>query len=353
MSRQLWVAAPLADRLDDEKVLKAVGESLPGGAATRKDADYWQWKHRTNPAGQSLGYLAETHDAAKVVGVRAFMRWRMQAPQGDRYDCVRAVDTVTDPGFRGQGIFSKLTHMALTEAEARDVALVFNTPNANSAPGYLKMAWQVVGRLPVYIKPISYFKLAGAVLNRHRRAARGDAAEEQEFGIAELPDWRAAVQLPGFLEMAESHEADRVCQGLRTLRDEPYLAWRYGQHPHVRYRVFCLRNQAGVVEAAAVMRANIRYGLKELVLTELWSQNASPALMQRCLSRLVKRVDADYLIAHARQGSTELKALKRGMFLPAYKQGIELYSRPIALNALGVLGSSQGWDLSLGDLEMF
>lgn len=353
MNQQLWRPVPLGDHLGDPRVLKAVGESLPGGAATRKDADYWQWKHRTNPAGQSLGYLAETHDAAKVVGVRAFMRWRMQAPLGDRYDCVRAVDTVTDPNFRGQGIFSKLTHMALSEAGASDVALVFNTPNANSAPGYLKMGWQVVGALPLYIKPIRYFKLAGAVLSRHGRAVRGDAADEQEFGIAELPDWGEALQLPGFLEMAESHEAARVCQGLRTLRDEQYLAWRYGHHPHVRYRVFCLRNQVGVVEAAAVMRANIRYGLKELVLTELWSQNASAALLQRCISELVKQVDADYMIAHARQGSNEIKALKRGMFLPAYKQGIELYSRPIALNVLGVLSSSQGWDLSLGDLEMF
>lgn len=353
MTHQLWRPVPLSEHILDPRVFKAVGKSLPGGSATRKDADYWRWKHCTNPAGQSLGYLAESQDATEVVGVRAFMRWRMQAPHGSRYDCVRAVDTVTDPSFRGQGIFSKLTHLALSEAKASNVALVFNTPNANSSPGYLKMGWQIVGKFPLYIKPINYFKLAIALLNRHGRTARGDEADDKEFGVAELPDWGEAVQLPGFLDMVSSHETSRVSQGLRTLRDQQYLAWRYGQHPHVRYRVFCLIDSAGLVEAAVVMRANIRYGLKELVLTELWSQNACPVLMQRCISRLVKLVDADYLISHATKDSNERSALKRSLFLPAFKQGIQLFSRSIFLSTLGEYIDSSGWDLSLGDLEMF
>lgn len=352
MSEQRWSPAPLEGRLQDDSVLQAVSQSLPGGAATHKNMDYWQWKHCSNPAGESIGYLAEASDPAQVVGVRAFMRWQMLGPEGDTYSCVRAVDTVTDPAFRGQGIFSKLTQLSLSEAEAKGVALVFNTPNANSAPGYLKMGWQVVGKMPLYIKPLSYMRLAAGVLNRNRRSARGAAAEERDFGIADLPDWPAASEFPGFAAMMESHEGARCSSGLRTQRNQEYLAWRYGLHPHVRYRIYCLEEQGRPV-AAAVVRPNIRYGLKELVLTELWAKNADHQLMQRCLAELIKRVDADYLIAHGAASSPELAVLKKRGFLRAPKQGMTLYARPVSLKTLGTLGDTCGWDLSLGDLELF
>ena len=68
---------------------------------------------------------------------------------------MRAVDTATHPEYQGRGIFTRLTHAALDELEREGVAFVFNTPNDQSRPGYLKMGWDVVGRLPVLVRPRS------------------------------------------------------------------------------------------------------------------------------------------------------------------------------------------------------
>ncbi len=77
-----------------------------GETSTRKSETYWQWKHEENPFGPSPVLVAETD--GRLVGVRAFMRWAWS--QGnDTLSALRAVDTATDPDYRGQGIFKKLT----------------------------------------------------------------------------------------------------------------------------------------------------------------------------------------------------------------------------------------------------
>ena len=59
-------------------------------------------------------------------------------------DGVRAVDTATAPDVQRLGIFSRLTTEALEVCRADAVALVFNTPNDKSLPGYVKMGWRLV-----------------------------------------------------------------------------------------------------------------------------------------------------------------------------------------------------------------
>ena len=83
-------------------------------------------------------------------GFRTLMRWEFL--DGERVvRAVRAVDTATHPDYQGRSIFTRLTLHALDELVAEGVEFVFNTPNEQSRPGYLKMGWQVVGQLPTAV----------------------------------------------------------------------------------------------------------------------------------------------------------------------------------------------------------
>ena len=73
---------------------------------------------------------------------------------------VRAVDTATDPDYQGRGLFTRLTLQAIDELRAEGVDFVFNTPNDQSRPGYLKMGWQVVGTLPTHVRPTRWRNVA-------------------------------------------------------------------------------------------------------------------------------------------------------------------------------------------------
>ncbi|HYN17692.1 MAG TPA: GNAT family N-acetyltransferase, partial [Actinomycetes bacterium] len=133
---------------DLPRVLGLLEESLGGGPAGRRPPELFRWKHLDNPFGRSLLLVAEHED--RLIGLRAFMRWRFQA--GERtLAAVRAVDTATHPDFQGMGVFSRLTRAALDAMEGQ-VDLVFNTPNGKSGPGYLKLGWREVGRVPVAVR---------------------------------------------------------------------------------------------------------------------------------------------------------------------------------------------------------
>ena len=133
---------------DEPAVLALLVGALGEGPSGQRTPDFFRWKHLENPFGESLLLVAELD--GEIVGLRAFLRWGFTL--GDRsLRAVRAVDTATRHDQRGKGIFSTLTKAALAELRT-DTDLVFNTPNGSSRPGYLKMGWQEVGRVPVWIK---------------------------------------------------------------------------------------------------------------------------------------------------------------------------------------------------------
>jgi GNAT superfamily N-acetyltransferase len=80
-----------------------------------------------------------------------WLRWRFVAT-GRRWDAVRAVDTATHPEYQGRGIFRRLTTSSLDAAARGGRRHVFNTPNEQSRPGYLKMGWEEVGKLPSAVR---------------------------------------------------------------------------------------------------------------------------------------------------------------------------------------------------------
>ena len=147
-----------------------------------------------------------------------------------------------------------LTEQAVAELIAEGVGIVFNTPNDQSRPGYLKMGWSVVGRLPLTVRtaicarhpsvaPSS--RGSGAVVVALQRRARRRRRHSQTVG------GRSAAGSP-------------ASGGWRTDRTREYLAWRFGLEP-LHYRlllvsgdpaeggiVFRLRRRGPAVEAAVV-----------------------------------------------------------------------------------------------------
>ena len=198
----------------------------------RRPAEFFRWKHFDNPFGPSFMLLAEAD--GRVIGLRAFMRWRFTVA-GRQLTAVRAVDTATHPDYQGMGVFSRLTRAALDALDGQ-VDLVFNTPNDASRPGYLKLGWREVGRVPVAVRvrrPVRF----GLRAAPPRRPPAGHAAGRRPTRL--LGCWSAADQVERLLARGASRPAGR----LSTPRDLGYLRWRYGAAPLLGY--------AGVVEEQA------------------------------------------------------------------------------------------------------
>ncbi len=308
-------------------VLELLRASLGESPLLQRTPQLFRWKHIDNPFGRSVILVAEVNDT--IVGLRAFMRWQLDHG-GHLIECGRAVDTATHPGYLRRGIFKRLTMEALEVAHEVGLQLIFNTPNEQSRPGYLKMGWSDVGPIRVLIRPHP---------TRLLHARRESFPNLDELAPPATPidsDWRPAD------DPAYGHsDAESARTGLRTPRSSPYLKWRFAAHPKARY--------GAVVSASgtAVVRPNLRNGRAELIISDALGANPTEAVRAA-----VRGSKADYDVAAFPPGSPGRRAAQRaGMISVPGVAALRLVARPI--DALDIdLFNPESWRLALSDVEL-
>jgi GNAT superfamily N-acetyltransferase len=306
---------------DLPQILELLQSSL-GWVPDDQYASFFRWKHHANPFGRSPAWVAVDED--RIVGLRVWLRWRF-VERERRWDAVRAVDTATHPDHQGRGIFRRLTMQSLEVLRKQDVAFVFNTPNQNSRPGYLKMGWHQVGTLPVAVR----FGSPGAVLRAVKARVPADKwSLPSEAGSPALDALADGDELAALLDALP---ADRI----RTDLDPDVLRWRYGFAP-LHYRA--VRTQAGI----ALFRLRRRGPATECVIGHILAHDRAAA---RRLVREVARVaNADQVLQ-----LTDRLNVTSG-FIPLPGAGPTLTWREVNETSMPTLPR---WALTMGDIELF
>lgn len=286
---------------------------------------FLHWKHRESAFGPSPAWVA-LHDGT-VVGYRTFLRWRFLDDEGRTVRAVRAVDTATDPAYRGMGIFRTLTLRAVADLTLAGEGIVFNTPNDQSRPGYLKMGWSLARQLPVGVRPTGPRALGRMLASR----VPADLwSQETPVGLDAGPALADATIASALLQHAPR-------RGFRTDRTPEYLAWRTSFGP-LQYRLL-LASGADPAEGGIVFRLRRRGDAVEAAVVEQLVPDRRTGA--RLVRRLLSETGADYAIG--------LRTGPSAGLLPLPGQGPLLTTRPLAASA----PSPKDWTLTLGDVELF
>ena len=282
---------------DEPAVLALLVGALGEGPSGARTPDFFRWKHLENPFGESLLLVAELE--GEIVGFRAFLRWGFTL--GDQsLRAVRAVDTATREDQRGKGIFSTLTKAALAELRT-DTDLVFNTPNGSSRPGYLKMGWQEVGAVPVWVKvrrPVAFARGLRSAKPVKDRSIR-EITVTAPLATDSLGD---DAELRSFLG-----ELGRPAERIATPYSPEYLAWRYARAP-LGYRAIVTRT-SGRIEGIAIFRVRPRGRLWEATIAELLVRPDDRERRSDLIGRVAASAPVDHLTCHF---SARLGATRRG-----------------------------------------
>ena len=238
---------------DTAEVVSLLSACL-GWQADEDHPALFRWKHLENPLGPSYrgrrsGRRDRRFPSVRPLGVRS---------EGMVVTAARAVDTATHADFRGRHIFRRLTLRGLDEMAGRGVAFVFNTPNRESLPGYLRMGWQVVGRLPLSVRPGSALGLARMTRSRIP-ASRWPVTTTA--GVAAHVALADGAPIERLVAHAPAHGR------LRSHRTLAFLTWRYAGLPALGYRA--LRARESVDEGLVFFRLRRRGSATEAAIADI------------------------------------------------------------------------------------
>ncbi len=321
---------------DIPAILSCLKRSL-GEVSSPKTLAYWNWKHIDNPFGESPVLVAVEGD--KIVGVRAFMRWKWRW-KGKNYSALRAVDTATDPDYQGQGIFKKLTLSLVDSCSKNGDDFIFNTPNKQSKPGYLKMGWSEVGKLPVRLK-----------IRRPFSMIRNYFGKEVNLPVVDhaLPMFNLETALRNFDDSIARYPRP---SGLYTLKNKAYLTWRYVNCPIMHYYGY-LEGEGDEQALLIFYPKKQRLGV-ELRVCEIMANNPLALnRLKRSLRMIERRFKPDYWSVANLGDSVLTDAVKSAGFGKARKVGPVVTLRSLRDHIPVDWYEINPWDATLGDLELF
>ncbi len=307
-----------ATERDIPEILEVLKASL-GETSSKKTEAVWRYKHVENPYGKSLVLVATEKD--KLIGVRALMRWKWQL--GNQvFSALRAVDTATHPDHQGKGVFKKLTLKALELVKEQGDDFIFNTPNTQSLPGYLKMGWKEVDKLKILVKPVNPLNwLNNKTVNSY--TVNNTCAEGQLVKL-----------ILGYNKLKSE---ENKCY---TLKSPEYLLWRYENNPLQKYEVkgdqdFYL---AGYIKEHGYF--------KELRITEhIYNNGPGFQKINKAVKEFSKKFGAHLITS---------TGLNSGIgFSGNYGPVLTLRDVNLDSNLKQELLKLNNWSYTLGDLELF
>ncbi|GHA30292.1 hypothetical protein GCM10007103_09540 [Salinimicrobium marinum] len=237
-------------KIDYDNDVDEIIQLLNANFETDHTKEAFLWKHFANPFGQSYGLLAV--DNQRIVALRMFMRWEFIC-DNKIIKAIRPVDTCTDHAYRGKGLFKKITLQGL-ENIRDEYELIFNTPNENSKPGYLKMGWRTID---------SNFSYKVGLINFLKREEKFMEIPSNKIGFDKL--WME--ELP--------------CQ---TNISREYLDWRYSDKAYSIAKF----DDGGIV----VYKVTKLKGIKSIVLVDSFGDKKRSAhrLISVCSKNKAKAV---------------------------------------------------------------
>ncbi|MBC7830317.1 MAG: GNAT family N-acetyltransferase [Chitinophagaceae bacterium] len=302
---------------------------------------FWLWKHEQNAFGPSFVLLAQEND--EIIGVRAFMQWHWLW-NGKMYKAIRAVDTATHPSHQGKGIFKKLTLQQVEKCKQQGIHFVFNTPNEQSMPGYLKMGWEKQGRMPLKLKftrPIS--------LGYSKFFDKEKYAESVNEDLSPGQQWDGNII--GLFNSYNQPATDFI----RTSITGEYISWRYAENPLYRYNYFTDGKNYVLVSRIKNHSFTRELRIVDFILLNEQAKNRSVnSHMKKEVLDFAKKYKIDFISFSGQQYLFNKSYFQWMGIIPVRTLGPLVTVRDLNMQEqfAGLL-DIKNWNYSLGDMELF
>ncbi|UCF78341.1 MAG: GNAT family N-acetyltransferase [Candidatus Eiseniibacteriota bacterium] len=115
--------------------------------------DSWRRKHDENPLEENAPWAVGAFDGTRAVGFFSMLPLPLRV-DGQLVNSNQIIDLMTDPDYRGQGIFDKLAAALYQQMvdDGHQLSIAFNVPGTAAHKGHLKHGYKMLGPLVQYTK---------------------------------------------------------------------------------------------------------------------------------------------------------------------------------------------------------
>ena len=248
--------------------------SFPETVGTAVDSEqHYRWKFEQFPDAQSA-YQYVGGEGERVVGYYAALPYAYQV-DGVRHQCAMVCDVMTHPGYRGRGIFTQMGRFATGELAKAGLGFTTGYPiRSEVIPGHLKVGWQVVQKMPTYVRLLGVSGLLPAPLRPLGKVADVLVRAAQFWSLRDCAGYSAQVyDRDDFIRLvAQSESYERFLaswmagQPNALVKDAGFLDWRTAA-PGASYRFVALRSGEELVGVALARPTRLR-GIETLAVLD-------------------------------------------------------------------------------------
>jgi hypothetical protein len=339
-------------RVDDEAALPALFFNSFGRRIT---AEQWRWKLRGNPSPVDNAWTAASADNAPVFHYAGI-------PQRFSFDqelttCMVAVDAMTAPGHRRQGLLTRGVQTIHSAWRDGGVPFVLGLPNEQWGSRIRSLGWQTLFPLRWLVRPLRPWSMLCRRINlpTPERPVALDSWWNQLFLRHRTLD--AALSLRSTRSGDDAF--DRIwshCGSnsmFSAVRDGAWVKWRFLSAPHRKYVVTVAERGSEPVGYSAhyVMRGErATHGVLADILTKTADQAARDALLSKIITEL-RADNAESLATLAIPGTAHYRWLRRAGFFPRSEFSVEMVPLRPSL-PLEVMRQVRNWTLSGADFDV-
>lgn len=316
-------------------------------------SEYYDWQYRDGPYGPAKILLAKDDDG-NIIGVEPILPMKLSI-DGKNVMSSLSCNSIVDPNFRNQGIFSKLVSNILKLSNSKEISSIYSIPNTKSHKIFIKNGFTDICELPLLVRPL---KLSNYFPNPIKKIIK-------PFEIFwNVKESKNDIQLfSGEINSDFEKIVENLSKRVPILqkRDKEFLEWRYNKHPSRKYETHILKENEELRGYIITRIANIngkKIGVILDFVCDLKDKDGPKNLVKKVLKRFWEE-EVSLSIATCGNDSQENKILRQVGFKtsPKFLKPEPLYFIIGGINFnpenFRKIKDFKNWFFTLGDYDVF
>lgn len=285
------------DEENPDKILELRKKCFPREDLEKQKKEYWTWEFRDNYAGQSYIYAACDRD--DVVGHYAVCPSFINVNGINRCGSI-VVDVMTDPDYRYQGMFTALGRYSLDDVEKKGVDFSYGFPIRKTVmPGHIKVGWKIAFPLPVYVYPVSFYRMFKHFLPSKIISAILSLIPQMFFNISGFFHGNYLLTLKWDEKMGDSAEIAKFLSKIRRQhriiqeRSKEFITWRFDSNPYRKYEYLKIFDLKKEMVGYAILRRTGIFGLDCMIIVDMQALNCDKKIIDYMLLQIKHKAKED------------------------------------------------------------